>query len=329
MTTTTTTAAPTGIDGRDPTTETWLDALAIPWQYDPAVPLDRIDLAAGLRNQARTEPLDPDTVDRYVAAMTNGDQFPPVLLRRRPRSRHLPLGGNHRLASHATVGHATTPAYLLDIDNTVIPVVMYRDNATHGNAPSRDERTRQAIHLIEACGYTQQNAAAAVGVPQHAVSTALTRAAGHRRAHHLGVGALYDLLPAGHQARLATIGPDAPFTEAVRLTRSAGLTQPDVAALIKNVKAARSETAALELIATETEDRRAARQHTAATSGQRRRTVSTPYTTAMTALRTLSGLRPADIAAACPGPDAARDARRAIKTAFAVAQDLDAALKAR
>lgn len=326
---TTTDPATTTDTGRDLATEQWLTDLAIPYTYDPAVPLARIDIDGGLRNQARAEPLDPDTVERYVAAMTNGDQFPPIILRRRGRSRHLPLGGNHRLAAHTVTKHDTAPAYLIDVDDTVVPVVMYRDNATHGNAPSSDERCRQAIHLIEACGYTQQAAAAAVGVPAPAVSTAQTRAAGSRRAHELGVGSLYDMLPAGHQSRLATIAGDDPFTEAVRLTRSAGLTQPDVAALVKRIKGSRSEAAALALIGAESEDRRAARQQTAARSGQRRRAVSTPYTTMMGALRVLGALRPADVAASCPGHDAARDARRAIKTAFAVVQDTDRQLRGR
>ena len=301
--------------GRDHRVEAWLDSLHIPWTYTADQPIDRIDLKAGLRNQARTDAIDPEIVERYEAALTDGAVFPPVLLRRiNPRRKLIPLGGNHRLAAHTNQHRTTITAYIVDVDDQVAPLLAYGDNAHHGQPPTRTERVAQAVHLIEACGLTQANAAAAVGLPAPVISKAQTAAAGSRRAHDLDVGTLYDTLPAGHRERLATIPADAVFAAATRLTKLAALTQPDTGDLVKRVKAARSEKTALALVDAELEDRRADMQATAARSGQRtRRDPDTAYTTLRRLTSRLDVLQPSEVAASCPTAEAARDTRTRVK----------------
>lgn len=318
-------------DGGDPKVEAWLDSLHITWTFEPAAPIDRIDLAAGLRNQARvTAPLDPEVVERYTTAMAAGDTFPPVLLRRRGRGRHIPLGGNHRLAAAVAAGRTEHPAYLVEVTDEVAPLLMYGDNARHGLPPSRDERIAQAIHLIEACGLTQGNAAAAVGLAQPAVSLAQTVQKASRRAHDLDVGSLFDALPKGHRERLATIGSDPVFSKATKLAKLAGLSQPDTADLVRRVKDARSERTALVIVGQELEDRRGAMQATAAKGGQRRqRQPETAYISLRRQLTLLRVCTPSDIAASCPTTEAASETRKWLKDVTAKLIEVDEALKAK
>jgi hypothetical protein len=51
------------------------------WRHEPDLPLAAIDLVASILNQVRFEPLDKATVDRYIAALEAGDQFPPIVVR--------------------------------------------------------------------------------------------------------------------------------------------------------------------------------------------------------------------------------------------------------
>ena len=80
---------------RQPDVETWLDSIETAWSYVDELDLAAVDEKASLRNQARLEPLDDDTVERYAADMTRGDVFPPVIVRSK-NSRLVVLGGNHR-----------------------------------------------------------------------------------------------------------------------------------------------------------------------------------------------------------------------------------------
>lgn len=312
-------------DGRDHATEEWLTSLHVTWTYEPDTPLDRVDIDAGLRNQARSIPLDPDTTERYAQAATDGAVFPPILLRTRKRGRHIPLDGNHRIAAHHHLGRINA-YHLHDLDDPTATLIAYGANSRNGLPLSKEERVRHAVHLVEACGVTPAHAARLLGVHATAIGWHRNSTAALDRARDLGIAATVEPLPMMQRARLGSLTSDPVFAAAARVVAAGRLNQGDTNAFIAKVKQCRSESAALKLCGAELEEHQAAAARKGTTVKARR--PDTPHDTARRALTTLAGLRPTDVARTAPGPDAAVAMRRLLREAMAVAQDVDAALKA-
>lgn len=256
-------------------TATWLDELGVTHTLHKALDLDLVDTDASLRNQARFEPLDHDTVDTYAAAMTAGDQFPPIIVHHaksaRAKQPYVILSGNHRY--HAAVkAEVKLAAYVVDRvdDPTVLLRIAYQDNATHGLALSRPERIRHALHLVDN-GFTQADAARCVGATDAQVSDALRVRGARERAADAGITG-FDTLPESVQMKLCRIDWDAPFHAAARLTVRARLSAPQADELARAVKAAKSETAALDAV--EQLEAMHRERIQASAGGMRKRTVS-------------------------------------------------------
>lgn len=315
-------------DGRDPRTEAWLDEMAVPWTFEPEVFLSAIDVDGGLRNQARVaEPLDGDTVERYVAAMREGAVFPPCLLRKRGRKRHLPLGGNHRIAAAKTAGRDAVSGYLVEVTDESATALMYGDNIRHGLPPSRAERIQMAVHLHEACGYNQRSAAAAVGLGQPAVSLALKDRESTRRAEDLEVGASFRALPQAARNRLAPLRSDPVFAEAVELVAGTRMPADDVVDLAKRLQDARSDKEALRIVGIERDERIAAMQEVAAKGGQeRQRAGPSAFLVARRAATAFVGVRPAEVADTALSAEAVASLRELLTEVGKQAMAMDAAL---
>lgn len=277
--------------------EAMLDAAGVRWAL-AEVALDDINEAASLRNQARlSEPLDPDTVERYTLDMRSGAVFPPVLARRvSARSKLVLLGGNHRYAAAKAAGRLSLPAYVVEVtDEALATRLMFEDNRRHGLAPNREERLQQALHLSET-GWTVRDAAAAVGVPETTLATYRTIARASRRAAALGVGPMFDALGWEKRARLAQLN-DPVLVEATRLVASAGLTRAATVALSRRLTSAGSDEAALRIVGDAIEEHRSAIQARAGGRGGRRRGPAPAASRAAGSLAVLLELEPADIAA--------------------------------
>lgn len=94
-------------------------------------------------------------------------EFPPIVCHQRTtRTRKLVLiGGNHRTIAARQAGLTTLPGYIVEAEPETIVTLTYEDNRRHGLPPSDAERVAQAIHLIDTGNYTQEQAAALVGIP--------------------------------------------------------------------------------------------------------------------------------------------------------------------
>lgn len=256
-------------------TAAWLDELGVTHTLHDALDLDLVDVDASLRNQARFDPLDHDTVDTYAAAMKAGDLFPPIIVHHaksdRAKKPLVILSGNHRY--HAAVkADAKIAAYVIDRvdDPTVLLRIAYQDNATHGLALSRPERIRNALHLVDN-GFTQADAARCVGATDAMVSDALRVRGARERATDAGIAG-FDTLPEAVQMKLCRIDWDAPFHAAARLAVRARLSAPQAAEVAAAVKVAKSESAALEAV--EQAEAMHRERIQAQAGGMRKRTVS-------------------------------------------------------
>lgn len=225
-----------------------LDELAVTYTHHEALDLDLVDVEGSLRNQARFDPLDVDAVDRYAAAMTAGDTFPPIVLHHaktaRAKQPWIILSGNHRF--HAAVKSDTKLAgYVVDRveDPTVLLRIAYQDNAHHGLGLSPAERIRFGLHLVDN-GFSNVEAARCVGVHDTRLSTARGVRNAEERARAAGIAA-YDVLPESTKIAIASIKLDAPFLAAARLVTRARLNAAQAAEITKAVKATASEADAL------------------------------------------------------------------------------------
>lgn len=307
--------------GRDPRIEAALDDLGIPWTFDPALPLDQINVTASLANQARVgEPLDDETVDRYAVAMADGAVFPAVIARRTsPRAKLVLLGGNHRRAAAEQAGRAAHAAYIVECSDEAATICGYRDNLTHGKPTTAAERALQAVHLVNT-GWTQGAAAKALGLAQPQVSNALGAANGALRARELGV-AQYDALVQGSKIRLASITNDAVFVAAVRCAAATNMPTGAVNDFVKKLNGAKSEKAALELVDVTLDERMQS------TAGGRTKPKDTEFKRAGRTLFTLCDLSPAQVAASAPSPTARKAMLSEIADATAHLAKLTSALK--
>jgi ParB-like chromosome segregation protein Spo0J len=306
----TATATITAIDpdtGRNPATEKWLTNHQIPYTFDPLLELARIDVPRSLTNQARIgEPLDPEVVDQYENDYRGGAQFPPLLAHQpTTRSKKLVLlGGNHRNAAATKAGLTRHPAYIITgLDPDIALKIAYRDNATHGARLTRQDRMRQAAHLIATgAAATHAEAAATVGITTPDVAKAIAVAEGGQRARTADLAAQWDQLPHGHQVMVAAVGLDVAFTELVKLTAEAKLSQADTRQLVNQVNRARTEDGALRTIGNAREEHAGAIQRTRLGQPARRTAGPTEYGTVNGALTAILNADPSRVYLSAPTP---------------------------
>jgi ParB-like chromosome segregation protein Spo0J len=316
----------------EPTTtasiEGWLDELGITWILEPDLELHHIDVAKSLANQARVgDPLIEDVVDRYRADYERGDTFPPLLARRTsPRAKLVLLGGNHRRAAAAAAGLTTHPAYIVECTDEAALTLMYGDNRRHGMPPSKTERCAQAVHLVDN-GWTQAEAAAAVGVSQPALSNHLAVARTSRRASALGVGRQFDSMPGASKEALARVTSDPVFVEAAKICGAARLNVAETQSLAKRLRDARSEADAMRIIGDEQELHRERVQNVGAKGRAAGKGAVTPYGTLNGALARILDVHADQVVP--PDSFSTERVRKRIKDAARRLMEIDQALGGR
>lgn len=247
---------------RDPVTERLLERhgimTAIRW-----VPVDRIDWAATRARQTRDELTDDDVVDRYCAAIDNGDVLPAgiavygaevgwfELLGGVHRAKALERAGVEWIALYCILSAASSSAS--DVDEATLYLISIEDNATHGQALTNDERARHALRMVDELGISQTEAARRVGLSKNMIERAAACREYGRRAQRFGFQRNQTTaIPATGQWRLqqATAKlPDTVFHEAVVTARNtnAGSTGcSELASIISSAKG--DEDLALQLI---------------------------------------------------------------------------------
>lgn len=275
--------------------ETWLTTLGVEWRFDPDLPVARIDVAAGLANQVRHDPLHEEVVDRYAGAMVDGAQFPPIIAT--DVDAPVPLGGNHRVAAAGRARRATMPAYLVAGTEPQLRRVRFEDNARHGLPPSNAERVEHAAALM-ADGMTQTDAARIVGIsaPKLSIATSALRAT--QRAAALGIDG-FNRLPEAVRYELGRLDHDAVFTAAADLALTSGIPVGTLRPVVAAVSEA-DPAEALRIIGSELEDQRDRATNRA---GNVRGSSRTPRARMDGALAELRALTPIDVYDTCPNDD--------------------------
>ncbi len=232
-----------------PELESWLSTRAVSWRLDPAVPIGAIDQLAGLSNQARLEPLDEATVERYAADMADGAVFPPVVLADDGSGALEPVGGNHRIAAALRAERSTIPAYVVSTsDARVLWLLALEDNRRHGRPLTTRERLHHALRLVEQ-GYTATEAGRTVGVPASTLVRHGSAEKADKRAADLGVDpAGWEDLSVSTRARLDAIEADRVFAKTAAMCAAGTITGAEIGGLVGRLNAADTGAEAMQLL---------------------------------------------------------------------------------
>lgn len=281
-------------------TEALLDRFDCTYTFDPDLDLRRIDRVASTTNQSRFEPIDEPTVERYVAALETGAEFPPILVRliatadRTTGEQLVILGGNHRLRAHADAGRKTIATYLVVCDDVTALELAYADNATHGLPPTKAEQIAHALLLVETHGRSMSHAARVVGINSQQITAHVARRATEARAGRLGVAVELTKVGSLAHARLASVRDDRVFIKVIRAIAANAMPGKVADRIITDINAQTSVASALDILAAHIREFRA----TPAGRGAGRPS-SNPAIMLRAALGTIRGLNAADIADRC------------------------------
>lgn len=233
--------------------EAWLDELGVAWSYVDDLDLATIDTVASLANQARLTPLDGDVVARYSDDYRAGDEFPPLLVRHRPRSTAMLLGGNHRYAAATAAGLTTHPAYVVVAGDDDAEAITFEDNRRHGLRPSTDELIAHAVYLVDR-GRTHAAAARIVGVDVGKIGRALAARRALTRARDLKIPTEWtERLTETGLWRVDSIEDAEVFTSTIRLAHIAKLGTEQLYSVVSRVNEAATAAEALTYIDDEAE----------------------------------------------------------------------------
>jgi ParB-like chromosome segregation protein Spo0J len=133
---------------RDERAESLLSSYEIRTATLVRLDLDSIDTARGLKNQARINPVDNETVLKYTRAVKDGSQFPPILCRQISETEIYPLDGNHRIGAYQAAGIAQIETYLIRCTDDLARSISFASNTSHGMAPSHVEVHNEIRRLL-------------------------------------------------------------------------------------------------------------------------------------------------------------------------------------
>lgn len=227
---------------------TWLREYGVEHSVVVDLPMDRIDTQRSRSNQARSEALISESVDRYVASLKEGAIFPPIVVYPAGPNKVVIIDGNNRHEAFRKTGKLTIPAIVVSEETTseTIQLMTVSANAHHGVTPTLTWRRVQAAYLMD-LGYTAPDAAKATALTVKQLTDYRRLVKFRERARALRLRD-FDQLPDVTQIRLGVLSLDNVFYQAASFVSSAKLSGDDVAALVRDIKAARTEGEQLQVI---------------------------------------------------------------------------------
>ena len=206
------------------------------------LPISDINIKESHANQARTTALQPELSAKYRRALDLGAMFPPIVC----TPKGVVVDGNHRVDAFLAAGRDCIPAFIVDINLEQFKLLTPAANG-HNGEPNDENAQRLAALSLHATGaYGFQYIADLVGIPKDTVSNFVHADSARRRVNRprkTGDMALTTL------AKLDQIGDDEVLRMAVEAVSDAHMTSKEVNELVQSVKKARTQTAAVEVIA--------------------------------------------------------------------------------
>lgn len=236
-------------DNRRDEIEKYLNSRNVKWEYLTNVAPGGIDEQRSYSNQARlNKPVDTKTVKTYTAAMEQGESFPPILVHRPPGSnQYVILDGNHRYTAYKELGRAFD-VYECTAPPAVLTLIMFEANTRHGLPSSEADRLHHALFLVDN-GMSIKDAAAQLLISRHILAKAINKIEVDRRAVDVGISPkIWDRIGTTYRIRIASLRSDQVFKETAIFVVEAGLRTNEIAALVAEINAQRSNAKQLAVI---------------------------------------------------------------------------------
>lgn len=216
----------------------------IEFTFDVEVPLRKLDTGTDATQVRQVEHRAPrETVEEYATQMRAGAHFPPMVATHNFRM----IDGNTRKKAAELSGFETFPAYLVKLPQATFgPMIGAALNQMGGKRLSDDEAFAAAETMIRG-GIADDAIARTIGKSAQSIRNYRRQTRFKDAAERTGLSDLP--LRATAQRALADITLDRPFAEAARLVATAKLSQGDTQDLVTQIEQARSEQAALDVIA--------------------------------------------------------------------------------
>ena len=234
--------------GRNPQVEKLFENWAISFEFVEAFPIAEIKRVGDQQVRFEINRENPEQVEEYLVQHQNGAQFPGVVIRQHG---NILIDGNTRLGMAAKAKLDTFPAYRVDIPSGDLARALAAQlNQMGGRRLTREEAERAAIEMMENLSFNDTQIGAAVGYTGDQVRAWRKQAEGRAHADRLGLDKIYEQLAAGQRAALSKIRHDEPFKQAVQLVATRKVPQTEINRIVKEIAAAPSEAAELDVVQT-------------------------------------------------------------------------------
>jgi hypothetical protein len=224
------------------------EALFISWN----IPFQLVELAitdvhvikdAQVRNVENVAPT--ESVESYANQIRAGAEFPPIVV----REGGILVDGYTRTQGHRRAGRTAIWAYVIKVpSNDMAKAVAGALNQMGGQRLSAAEAQQNALVMLEELGFTDDQVAMYLGRTGQQVRNWRRQAETTARADRLGLVKEINRVSANMRDQIASVTHDEPFAATVRLVSDIKPNKTELTALIKGIKEATSDAAALELI---------------------------------------------------------------------------------
>lgn len=229
-------------------TEKLLDEANVTWTYVDAAPLETINFEISQSNQVRDIPVDRGLVDQYSEAMKTGATFPPIIIAETPEVTWI-LGGNHR-ALAAIDAESPIGAYVVsNPTEQQSRRISFGDNTTNGKPPTKKEKRRHLVWMVDVYDLPISHAAKVVGLTDSQAQTTIRVYRAKERAASTGVS-----YPARNYFResawsnVASVKSDLIFARIIEECFTWAFTTKQTEQLISKVQAAPTEAQQMAVI---------------------------------------------------------------------------------
>lgn len=240
------------------TTATLIKKLGFDWELDLRYPTPDFERRVQIRDEVHYAP--SAEVTKYASAYLRNEAMPPIVM---TKDGFL-LDGNTRVGALHRAKLPTVSAFIVDEDYEGANAATVRRftalgaafNTRNGRGIDRKEIARAILAVGAGGDYTAERIAALLGLSSGLVNGVLAEQRARERADRLGVH-VNGSVPVSMLRRLGQAPlNDEPFRRMLKLTQDAGLSASELGELVRQVKAAGSDAAALELIDAQRAERR-------------------------------------------------------------------------
>lgn len=218
------------------------------YTYEPAIPLDSLNITNVVKQNIRPNGLDEDKVEQYAEAMKNGDEFPAITVYPTKKGYEV-LGGMHRIEAAKRASLPAFDAYVVDLqeDERTVELLQRVLNMYHGSGYSKEERAMHGVRFVQAHGFSVEDAAKIVMVSVSMIKARVEAQEARRRAAEAGVPFIKSDTGI---IELARIRNDELFKAAAKIASTARLTTAQIGEMSRQIREQSSEKAAQKVVET-------------------------------------------------------------------------------